>query len=385
MTRGVNGYSLLVMNIIPHRSTYVEVDFNRLSANYCVIKTAVSPANIMAVIKANAYGHGMIEVARHMEQLNAPYFAVAIVEEGVQLRHAGITTPILVLGSVLDGQIPPFFEYALTITAVSIPQLLNINAIAKKIGKQATVHLNIDTGMGRLGIPYQEAGRLLDAVQHCGHCRIEGIYSHFATADESDLTFTHEQLRRFNSVLDAYDQNGLSRPPICHLSNSGGILQMENGRFDMVRAGIMLYGVYPSDETARTIPIQPALTWKSKIVHIKTVQPDQPISYGSTWYSDHQTRIATLPVGYGDGYFRSMTGRAEVLINGRLHPVVGRITMDQIMVNIENAPVQEGDEVTLIGESITAEELADWANTIPYEILTNINTRVPRLYIRVVP
>ncbi len=370
------------MNTIPPRPTYAEINLRRLTANYQAIKTAVFPAKVLAVIKTNAYGHGMIEVARHMEQLKSPYFAVAIVEEGIQLRRAGINTPILVFGGILDEQIPLFFEYDLTITAVSIPQLLRINTIAKTMNQRVVIHLNIDSGMGRLGIPYQQVDELLDALQQCNHSYIEGIYSHFATADERDLTFAREQMRRFNSLLTAYDRRGIPRPPLCHLSNSGGILQLENGRFNMVRAGIMFYGVYPSDEAARTIPIQPVLAWKSKVVHIKTVQPNQPISYGSTWRSDHETRIATVPVGYGDGYFRVMSGRAEVMINGRHHPVVGRITMDQIMINIEDAIVQIGEEVTLIGDSIPAGALAEWAGTIPYEILTNINGSVPRLYIK---
>ena len=372
------------MDNIPHRPTHVEVDLARLTANYHAIKTAVFPAKVMAVIKANAYGHGMIDVARHMQALGAPYLGVAILEEGVRLRQAGITVPILVLGGILGDQIPLFLEHELAITAVSIERLHQINQIAGEMGRRATVHLKIDTGMGRLGIRHQNADKLLQAALTCDHCHIEGVYSHFATADDADLTFAHEQLRRFNTVLDFYAQRGLPRPPLCHLSNSGGILQMKNGRFDMVRAGILLYGVYPSNEVARTITVQPALTWKTKVVYFKVALPDQPISYGSTWKSDHHTRIVTLPVGYGDGYFRAMSNRAHVIIRGHRYPVVGRIAMDQMMVNIEWQTAYNNDEAILIGASdgasITVEELADWADTIPYEILTNINTRVPRLY-----
>lgn len=377
------------MNAIPHRPTHVEVDLNRLTSNYRAIETAVFPAKVMAVIKANAYGHGMIDVARHMQQLGAPYLGVAILEEGVHLRQAGITIPILVLGGILGDQIPLFLEYDLAITAVSIDRLHEINSVAGAMGTRATVHLKIDTGMGRLGIRHQNAHLLLQAALQCDHCYIEGIYSHFATADEADLTFAHEQLRRFNTVLDFYAQRNLPRPPLCHIANSGGILQMVNGRLpncslDMVRAGILLYGVYPANAVARTIVVQPALTWKTKVVYFKVALPDQPISYGSTWKSDHLVRVVTLPVGYGDGYFRAMSNRAEVIIRGQRYPVVGRIAMDQMMVNIEWQTAYNNDEAILIGASdgvsITVEELAEWANTIPYEILTNINTRVPRLY-----
>lgn len=377
------------MDTIPHRPTHVNVDLNRLTTNYRAIETAVFPAKVMAVVKANAYGHGMIRVARHMQALGAPYLGVAILEEGVRLRLAGITAPVLVLGGILGDQIPLFLQHKLAITAVSIDRLHEINKIAGEMGTRATVHLKIDTGMGRLGIRHQNADKLLEAALLCEHCHIEGIYTHFATADEADLTFAHEQLRRFNTVLEFYPQRGLPRPPLCHISNSGGILQMKNGRLpnaslDMVRAGILLYGVYPANETARTIAVQPALTWKTKVVYFKVALPDQPISYGSTWKSDHLVRIVTLPVGYGDGYFRAMSNRAEVIIRGQRHPVVGRIAMDQMMVNIEWQTAYNNDEAILIGSSdgvsITVEELADWANTIPYEILTNINTRVPRLY-----
>lgn len=374
------------MNTIPHRPTHVEVDLNRLTANYRAIQTAVFPAKVMAVIKANAYGHGMIDVARHMEQLGAPYLGVAILEEGVRLRQAGITAPILVLGGILGDQIPLFLAHELALTAVSIDRLHEINKIAGEMGTRATVHLKIDTGMGRLGIRYQNANQLLEAALQCQHCQIEGIYSHFATADEADLTFAHEQLRRFNAVLDFYAQRGLPRPPLCHISNSGAILQMANGHLDMVRAGILLYGVYPANEVARTITVQPALTWKTKVVYFKVALPQQPISYGSTWQSDHLVRVVTLPVGYGDGYFRAMSNHADVIIRGQRHPVVGRIAMDQMMINIEWQTAYNNDEAILIGASdgvsITVEELAEWANTIPYEILTNINTRVPRLYVK---
>ncbi len=373
------------MNAIPHRPTHVEVDLAQLTANYRAIQTAVFPAKVMAVIKANAYGHGMIDVARHMQQLGAPYLGVAILEEGVRLRQAGITAPILVLGGILGDQIPLFLEHDLALTAVSIERLHQINQIAGEMGTRATVHLKIDTGMGRLGIRYQNADDLLTAALACDHCHIEGIYSHFADADAADPSFAHEQLRRFNAVLDFYPQHGLPRPPLCHIANSGGILQIENGRLDMVRAGILLYGVYPANTVARTITVQPALTWKTKVVYFKVALPNQPISYGSTWQSDHHTRVVTLPVGYGDGYFRAMSNRAHVIIRGHRYPVVGRIAMDQMMVNIEWQTAYNNDEVILIGSSdgvsITVEELADWANTIPYEILTNINTRVPRLYI----
>ena len=183
-----------------------------------------------------------------------------------------------------------------------------------------------------------------------------------------------------------YERRGLPRPLLCHIANSGAILQLPEARFDMVRAGILLYGVYPSAEAARTVAVRPSLSWTSRVVYFKVVQPDHPVSYGSDWQSDHMVRVVTVPVGYGEGYFRRMSGQAEVIIHGKRYPVVGRVCMDQIMVNIEWDSAHNGDEVILLGESgaaaIRCEDLAEWAGTIPYEVLTNINTRVPRLYVR---
>jgi alanine racemase len=247
------------------------------------------------------------------------------------------------------------------------------------------VHLKIDTGMERIGVHYYSADTLLEASLRCPNVTVEGIYSHFATADSADLSYARLQLERFQEVLHFYTRRSLPPPPLRHMANSAAILQLPESYFDLVRPGIVLYGIYPSSETRRTIQVRPALTWKSNVVYFKVVQPGNPVGYGSTWQSDHQVRVITVPVGYGDGYFRSMSNRAEVIVRGKRYPVVGRIAMDQITVNIEWDSAYNGDEVLLIGESggtaITVDELAEWAGTIPYEILTNINTRVPRVYV----
>jgi alanine racemase len=215
---------------------------------------------------------------------------------------------------------------------------------------------------------------------------VEGIFSHFASSDAADLGFAREQLSRFNEVLRFYEQRGVA-PPMRHIANSGGILQLPESHLDMVRAGIVLYGVYPSAEVERSIAVRPALSWKSRVVYFKVVKPGHPVSYGSTWQSDHMVRMVTVPVGYGDGYFRSLSNKSAVIIRGKKYPIVGRICMDQMMANIEWETAYNGDEVILIGEAgdqstaISCDDLATWAGTIPYEILTNINTRVPRMYL----
>lgn len=367
------------------RPTVAEIDLNRLTANYHAIQHHVAPAQVMGILKANAYGHGLVPIAQHLQSLGVPYLGVAFLEEGILLREAGVTTPILVLGGILGNQIPLFLQHNLTLTASSVEKLGQINDAARAMGKQAKVHLKVDTGMERIGVHYYHADFLLEAALTCDHCLVEGIFSHFANADAADLSSAHIQLERFQQVLDFYEQRDLSPPSLRHVANSGAILQLPPSHLDMVRAGILLYGVYPAADVPHTITVRPALTWKSRIVYFKVVQPDHPVSYGSTWRSDHLVRVVTVAVGYGDGYFRRMSDQAEVIIRGRRYPVVGRICMDQMMVNIEWETAYNNDEVILLGESadgtaVTCEELAEWAGTIPYEILTNINTRVSRVY-----
>jgi alanine racemase len=251
--------------------------------------------------------------------------------------------------------------------------------------KTARVHLKIDTGMERIGVHYYNAENFLEAAGRCKHVDVEGIFSHFANADAADLTHAKLQLERFHEVLAFYEKRSIAPPRLRHIANSGAILQLPEARLDMVRPGILLYGVYPSEETKRTIVVKPALTWKSQVVYFKIIRPGHPVGYGSNWQSDHPVHAVTVPVGYGDGYFRSMSHRAKVLIRKKRYPIVGTISMDQIVVNIESNSAYNGDEVILIGEmgeeKITCEDLAAWAGTIPYEILTNINTRVPRIYL----
>jgi alanine racemase len=366
------------------RPTYVEVDLGRLTENYRAIQRAVAPAGVMPILKANAYGHGLVAVARHLAGLGAPYLGVAFLEEAITLRRSGVACPILVMGGILQNQVPLFLEHDLTLTASSIEKLAQINDAARAMGLTARVHLKIDTGMERIGVHYYNATGFLEAAARCNHCLVEGIYSHFANADAADLSSARLQLDRFGQVLEFYRGRGLPAP-IRHIANSGAILQLPESHLDMVRPGILLYGVYPTAEAERTIPVRPALTWKSQVVYFKVVKPGHPVSYGWTWQSDHLVRVVTVPVGYGDGYFRSLSNRAEVILRGKRYPVVGRVCMDQLMVNIEWDSAYNGDEVILLGEdqggvAISCAELAEWAGTIPYEVLTNVNTRVPRLY-----
>jgi len=366
------------------RPTRVEVDLKVLSENFKQIKLNAKNSKIMPILKANAYGHGVVRVAQLYEELKADYLGVAVVEEGILLREMGIKMPVLVLGGVWGNQVPLFLKHNLTITASSIDKLKQIDETAQQMKTKAKVHLKIDTGMERIGVHYYNAEKFLESAYNCKNIIVDGIYSHFAKLESEDLTFAKLQLERFNEVLDYFNKHSI-KPPIRHISNSGAILQLPEANLDMVRPGIMLFGVYPSKNIKKTIAVKPALTWKSLVVYFKVIKSGNRVGYGLTWKPDHNIRAVTVPVGYGDGYFRSMSHKAKVLLNGKLYPVVGNISMDQIVVNIENDSAYNGDEIILLGSdgknSITAEDLAEWAGTIPYEILTNINTRVPRIYL----
>lgn len=367
------------------RPTLVEVDLNRLAENFQAIRQHVAPARVMPILKANAYGHGLLRIAQLMESLQADYIGVAVLEEGILLRQNGIRMPILILGGILGNQVPGFLKHDLSITASSIDKLCQVDEIATQLGVKAKVHLKIDTGMERIGVHYYNAEGFLERALKCKSIILEGIFSHFANADLTDLADARRQLERFQEVLRFFEKHSLPPPPLRHMANSPAILQLPEAYFDMVRPGILLYGVYPSTQIAHTISVRPALSWKSRVVYFKVILPGHPVGYGSTWQTDHMVRAVTAPVGYGDGYFRSMSHKAQVILRRKKYPVVGRISMDQIVINIEWDSAYNDDEVILIGESggesITCEDLAEWAGTSPYEILTNINTRVPRIYL----
>jgi alanine racemase len=336
----------------------------------------------MAVLKANAYGHGLASVARALAPL-ADAFGVALVEEGIALRRLGLENPILVFGGTWTKQIPLFLEHRLTLTVPSLARLRDVEEAAAARGFKARIHLKIDTGMERIGVHYYSAESLLEAAARSPHVEVEGIYSHFANADAEDLADARRQLYRFSEVLAFYERRSIP-VPVRHMANSAAILRLPESHLDLVRPGILLYGVYPFADAPRTVEVAPALSWKSRVVYFKVVQAGSPVSYGATWSSDHPVRMVTVPVGYGDGYFRSLSGRTEILLRGKRYPQVGRICMDQMMVNIEDGTGYNGDEVVLLGEQeadrITVEDLAERAGTIPYEVLTAISERVPRVY-----
>lgn len=361
------------------RPTHLEVDLGALARNYRRIAAHVAPARVMPVLKANAYGHGLVQVARKLQECAAPYLAVAYLEEAMRLRQEDIRVPVLVLGGIVGSQIPRFLEHELTLTASSVDKLSAIDACAAALGRRARVHLKIDTGMERIGVHWYSAERLLAHSLTTRHVDVEGIFTHFASADERELGHARLQLERFEEVLRFYEQRSLPTP-LRHAANSGAILQLPESYLDMVRPGVLLFGASPALDLPLPFAMEQALRWVTRVVFFKVVKAGNPVSYGGHYVPQRDTRVITMPVGYGDGYMRAMSGRAEVSLRGTRAPVIGRICMDQIMADIAQGTAYNGDEVVLLGDGLRIEELAAWAGTIPHEILTNINTRVPRVY-----
>jgi alanine racemase len=362
------------------RPTYLEVNLPQLKQNLEAIRAKVAPAKVMAVLKANAYGHGVDGVAPYIAPYT-DYIGVAIVEEGIHLREMGIEKPILVMGGTLSEQIPAFIQHDLTLAASSMQLLEAAEQAARAAQVKLKVHLKIDTGMERLGVHEYEAEPFISRSLSCSHLNIEGIFTHFANSDSADLTHARLQLERFQAVLHIYEELGAPHPPLRHTANSGAILQLPESYFDMVRPGVMFYGVYPGRGVRKTVEVKPALTWHSRVVYSKITKPGRPVSYGSLWQSEVPARIVTIPCGYADGYFRRMTDHAQVIVNGKKYPQVGRVCMDQFMVNLGGDEAGVGDEVILLGAGITAEDFADWTGTNEYEVMTNIGARVPRVFI----
>ena len=378
----------------PLRPTHLVINLSQLRRNVDAIRAKVFPAKVLVMLKANAYGHGVDGVAPFIEPF-VDAIGVAVLDEGIHLREIGITKPVLVAGGTLPEHVPYYLQHDLTLT-ISAPEVLQAaESAAQAAGKRIKAHLKIDTGMERAGVRWYEAGSFIEQSLRCPHVEIEGIYTHFANSEtletpqmerKTGYSYASTQLERFNEVLSYYEKHGLPTPPLRHAANSAAILNMPDSYYDMVRPGVMLYGVYPDDEALRSVPIAPAMTWKSQVVYSKLTLPGNPVSYSSLWVSDHPVTTATIPCGYADGYFRRMTNQSSMIINGKKYRQVGRICMDQCMLNLEADHVELGDEVILLGqsslggESILAEDLAAWAGTNSYEVMTNIGARVPRVF-----
>ena len=370
------------------RPAWAEIDLAAVASNIEQLrKVTVPKARMMAVVKANAYGHGAVAVSKTVLAHGAEYLGVAILDEGRELRAEGISAPILLLGFTPYEQASRAIELDLIQTVYNFEGAEAISRAAVKTGKRGKIHVKVDTGMGRLGFPSEI--RTPQEILHIAGLpaiEIEGIFTHFAVADIRDKAFTHGQYERFMEIDGRLRKLGL-QIPIRHAANSAALIDLPETQLDMVRAGVSLYGLYPSDEVLKEkIVLKPALTLKARVAYIKNVPAGTSISYGRTHITDRETTVATIPVGYADGYTRLLSNKSEVIIHGRRVPVIGTICMDQFMVDVTSiSGVVIGDEVTLIGrqgeEQITADELAGLVGTINYEIVCMISDRIPRIYV----
>ncbi len=364
--------------------TYAEINLDNLAHNIGCIREKVSPSAVIPVIKADAYGHGAVPVARRLAREGCSMFAVARFEEGMELRESGISEPILIMGRLFPDDIAQALKAGLTMSIFGEEDLGWIEKICgHSRGLPALVHLKLDSGMGRVGLLLHKAADLFDRVAKSRVCIWEGLYTHFSTADEKDKTYANLQLSRFKEVLSMLARLA-KRPQIVHMAASGAILDLPESYFDAVRPGILMYGHYPSKETSRCILPRQVMSLKTYIAHLREMPGGHPISYGRRWTTSGPTGIAVLPIGYADGLSRRLTNNGEVLIRGSRYPIVGTVTMDYIMVNVGNDPVAPGDEVLLWGESpdgiIQTLDVAERIGTIPYELTCAVSRRVPRVY-----
>ena len=367
------------------RPAWVAVDLGAVDANVRGLVALAAPAHVLATVKADAYGHGAVPVARTALAAGATWLGVAFVEEGIELRDAGIDAPVLLLSEPPAAAAPTVVARALTPIVYTEAGIDALAAAAEAAGTVLPVHLKVDTGMHRVGCRTVDAVALAERVAGHAALTLEGLATHLAAADEADRAYTEAQLDAFDAVLDAVTA-AVGRPPIVHAANSAGALAYPRARFDLVRVGITLYGIDPSAEVGGEVPLTPALSLHARISYVKDLPAGARVSYGLRYELARPSRIATVPVGYADGVPRGLgAAGAEVLVGGRRCPIAGTVTMDQILVDVGEADVQIGDDVVLLGrqgtECITADEWAERLGTIPYEVVTRLGGRLPRRHV----
>lgn len=367
---------------------WAEIDLDAIYHNVVAAKALTKPGTrLMAVIKADGYGHGAVQLADVLDPV-ADAYGVAILEEGVELRQAGVTKPILILGYTPTPLYEPMLEYDIMTAVFTLEMAQKISETAVRMGKTAKIHIKLDTGMSRIGFKQDmESLEMIKQIAALPGIQIDGCFTHFARMDERDKTKAKEQFRRYMDFIAQMETAGISIP-VKHVSNSAGIMEMPEVHLDMVRDGICIYGLYPSEEVVKErLPLIPAMQWKAYVSYVKTLPAGVEIGYGGTYTTTKETIVATIPVGYADGYPRSLSNQGCVLIHGQRAPILGRICMDQFMVDVsEISDVQTGDLVTLFGtdgdEVLSVEEVANLSGSFHYEFVCDVGKRVPRVYYR---
>jgi len=385
-----------------HRATFAEINLKAFKHNLQNLRAITEPSTglgpatgIMAVIKADAYGHGAIPCAKAAIDIGVEYLGAGIIEEGIELRENNITEPILILGSVFPDEVADLVRHNFATILCTTRLAEALAKEAEKQGKTVNVHIKVDTGMNRLGVLPENLLPLIKTINNLPTLKLEALSTHFSSADDKDRSITTQQIELFQKTLSELQKAGVTMPPLTHLANTSALFRFPESRSKMVRPGLILYGALPSPILNSVVEeicqkenlqnFQPVMQWKSKIILLKSVQKDQPLSYSRKYFTPRDSVIATLPIGYADGLHRNLSNNMEVLIRGKRVPQVGTICMDMILIDVTEVPdVQMGDEVVIFGkqgeEEITVEELAKRSNTIPYEILCNVGKRVPRVY-----
>ena len=369
-----------------HRATRAEIDLRAFRHNLQNLRNYLAPqTQIMAVVKADAYGHGAVPCARIAVASGADYLGAGVIEEGIELRKSGINTPILILGSIFANEVEDLVYYDLATILCNLPLAQALSKEGRKQNKIVSVHIKLDTGMNRLGVSPKYSTTLLDQIHNLPNLKVEGISTHFSSADNEDLSVTQVQIEKFRTTLAK-----LKNVPIVHCANTSALFRIPESHFNMVRPGLILYGSLPSPSLNKVLSqkgnhFQPVMQWKSQIILIKPIAKGQPISYSGSFITRQNSLVATLPIGYADGLHRSLSNKIDVLIRGKRAPQIGNICMDMTLIDVTKIQgVEEGDEVVLFGEQegqvIQVEEMATKGETIPYEILCNVGKRVPRIY-----
>lgn len=372
--------------MLPSR-VYAEINLDAMCSNVSQALERMKPAKLMAIIKTDAYGHGAVRSAKALDEIGVYAFGVATPGEALELRRSEIKNPILILGYVFEEYFDRMIENDIDLALFDLNTAKLLNSHAEKLGKKARVHIKADTGMGRIGFqPCDESAEIIKEIAALNNIEIDGMFTHFACADSKDKASVNRQIERFTNFVAKVKSEGVSLP-IVHCYNSASIVDFDKPLFDMVRCGIITYGLEPSDEVSKTnIKLQKVMSIKSHVAYVKKVGAGFTVSYGSTYVTDKETEIATIPVGYGDGYPRTLSNKGTVLIGGHFAKIIGRVCMDQFMVDVTGLGVSRGDEVILMGSdgenSITAEEIGDLSGRFNYELVCDINKRVPRVYIK---
>lgn len=372
--------------MFPKRA-YAVIDLDALRANAQAVIDKVGPdVKIMSIVKTDAYGHGAVPVARELEDLGVDYFGVASVDEGVLLRKHGIKSPILILGYVFPEEYERLIDSELMHAVFSYDNAVALNEKAKWLNKTVKIHIKVDTGMGRIGfLPNKDSIEEIKKISKLSNVKIDGIFTHFACADFRDKTSSNRQKKLFLDFLDQLKAQGVD-VGIRHMDNSASIIDEDRDFLDMVRIGIMGYGLFPSEEVDTDFPLTPVMQLKSSVSYVKNVHKGFTVSYGSTFVAKDDMTVATVSIGYGDGYPRSLSNRGRVIINGQFAKIIGRVCMDQFMVDVTDLDVKQGDTVTLFGKDgnfdLSVEELSGLSGRFNYELCCDINMRVPRVYVK---